>query len=129
MFCVLFYIVVSLNVLNCKKDDKIELSLTKKEAAFVLDVLSSSIQNGTEEPGQDYKSDDSDDSPNSDDMVEGTDALLHTVPTLVASQILMDGPLFPPLFLYTLVTLYRFCIFSAHIMYIVQCNNINVTPR
>ena len=75
MFCVLFYIVVSLNVLNCKKDDKIDLSLTKKEAEFVLDVLSSSIQNGTEEPGQDYKSDDSDESPNSNDMVEGTDAL------------------------------------------------------
>ena len=72
---------MSLSVLNCKKDDKIELSLTKKEAGFVLDVLSSSIQNGTEEPGQDYKSDDSDDSPKSDDMVEGTDALLHTVPT------------------------------------------------
>ena len=125
MFCVLFYIVVSLNVLNCKKDDKIELSLTKKEAGFVLDVLSSSIQNGTEEPGQDYKSDGSDDSPNSDDMVvEGTDALVVCcVPNI------MDGPLFPPLFLYTLVTLYRFCIFTAHIMYIVQCNNINVTPR
>ena len=61
-------------VLDCKKDDKIDLSLTKKEADFVLDVLSSSIQNGTEEPGQDYKSDDSDESPNSDDMVEGTDA-------------------------------------------------------
>ena len=73
MFCVLFYIVVSLNVLNCKKDDKIELSLTKKEADFVLDVLSSSIQNGTEEPGQDYKSEDSDESPNSDAMVEGTE--------------------------------------------------------
>ena len=86
MFRVLFSIVVSLSVLDCKKDDKIELSLTKKEAGFVLDVLSSSIQNGTEEPGQDYKSDDSDDSPNSDDMVEGTDAL-HTVPSLVVSQI------------------------------------------
>ena len=73
--CVLFYIVVLLNVLNCKKDDKIDLSLTKKEAEFVLDVLSSSIQNGTEEPGQDYKSDDSDESPNSNDMVEGIDAL------------------------------------------------------
>ena len=72
MFCVLFYIVVSLNVLNSKKDDKIELSLTKKEADFVLDVLRSSIQIGTEEPGQDYKSDYLDDSPNSDDMVEGT---------------------------------------------------------
>ena len=75
MFCVLFYIVVSLNVLNCKKDGKIKLSLTKKEADFVLDVLSNSMQNGTEEPGQDYKSDNSDKSPNSDDMVEGTDAL------------------------------------------------------
>ena len=76
MFCVLLYIVVSLNVLNCKKyDKKIDFSLTKKEAEFVLDVLSSSIQNGTEEPGQDYKSDDSDESPNSNDMVEGTDAL------------------------------------------------------
>ena len=72
---------MSLNVLNCKKDDKIELSLTKKEADFVLDVLSSSIQNGTEEPGQDDKSDYSDDSPNSDDMGEGTDAL-HTVHTI-----------------------------------------------
>ena len=78
MFRVLFSIVVSLSVLDCKKDDKIDLSLTKKEADFVLDVLSSSIQNGTEEPGQDYKSDDSDESPNSKDMVEGTDAL-HTV--------------------------------------------------
>ena len=76
MFCVLLYIVVSLNVLNCKKyDKKIDFSLTKKEAEFVLDVLSSSIQNGTEEPGQDYKPDDSDESPNSNDMVEGTDAL------------------------------------------------------
>ena len=76
MFRVLFSIVVSLSVLDCKKDDKIDLSLTKKEADFVLDVLSSSIQNGTEEPGQDYKSDDSDESPNSTaDMVEGTDAI------------------------------------------------------
>ena len=76
MFRVLFSIVVSLSVLDCKNDDKIDLSLTKKEADFVLDVLSSSIQNGTEEPGQDYKSDDSDESPNSTaDMVEGTDAL------------------------------------------------------
>ena len=82
MFRVLFSIVVSpLNVLNCKKDDKIDLNLTKKEADFVLDVLSNSMQNGTGEPGQDYKSEDSDESPNSDDMVEGTDALapLHTV--------------------------------------------------
>ena len=71
-----------LNVLNCKKDDKIDLNLTKKEADFVLDILSNSMQNGTEEPGQDYKSEDSDESPNSDDMVEGTDALalaLHAV--------------------------------------------------
>ena len=75
MFRVLFSIVVSLSVLDCKNDDKIDLSLTKKEANFVLDVLSSSIQNGTEEPGQDYKPDDSDKSPNSNDMVEGTDAL------------------------------------------------------
>ena len=75
MFCVLFYIVVSLNVLNCKKDDKIDLSLTKKEAEFVLDVLSSSIQNGKEDPGQDYKSDNSNESPNSNDMVEGTQML------------------------------------------------------
>ena len=81
MFRVLFSIVVSLSVLDCKKDDKIDLSLTKKEADFVLDVLSSSIQNGTEEPGQDYKSDDSDESPNSKEMVEGTDAL-HTVSLL-----------------------------------------------
>ena len=83
MFRVLFSIVVSpLNVLNCKKDDKIDLNLTKKEAEFVLDVLSNSMQNGTGEPGQDYKSEDSDMSPNSDDMVEGTDALalaLHAV--------------------------------------------------
>ena len=83
MFRVLFSIVVSpLNVLNCKKDDKIDLNLTKKEAHFVLDVLSNSMQNGTGEPGQDYKSEDSDESPNSDDMVEGTDALalaLHAV--------------------------------------------------
>ena len=83
MFRVLFSIVVSpLNVLNCKKDDKIDLNLTKKEADFVLDVLSNSMQNGTGEPGQDYKSEDSDESPNSDDMVEGTDALalaLHAV--------------------------------------------------
>ena len=124
MFCVLFAIVVSLNVLNCKKDDKIDLNLTKKEADFVLDVLSNSMLNGTGEPGQDYKSDDSDKSPNSDDMVEGTDALV-----VICVPNIMDGPLFPPLFLYTLVTLYRFCIFTAHIMYIVQCNNINVTPR
>ena len=81
MFYVLFFIVMSLNVLNCKKDDKIDLSLTQKEAAFVLDVLSSLIQNGTEEPGQrteepgqDYKSVDSDESSNSDVMVEGTNA-------------------------------------------------------
>ena len=81
MFRVLFSIVVSLSVLDCKNDDKIDLSLTKKEADFVLDVLSNSMQNGTGEPGQDYKSEDSDESPNSDDMVEGTDALapLHTV--------------------------------------------------
>ena len=75
MFRVLFSIVVSLSVLDCKNGDKIDLSLTKKEANFVLDVLSSSIQNGTEEPGQDYKSDDSDESSNSTDMVEGTDAI------------------------------------------------------
>ena len=31
------------------------------------------MQNGTEEPGLDYKSEDSDESPNSDDMVEGTE--------------------------------------------------------
>ena len=81
MFRVLFSIVVSMNVLNCKMDDKIDLSLSKKEADFVLDVLSNSIQSGTGELGQDYKSDDSDESPNSDDIVEGTDALapLHTV--------------------------------------------------
>ena len=81
MFRVLFSIVVSMNVLNCKMDDKIDLSLSKKEADFVLDVLSNSMQNGTGEPGKDYKSEDSDESPNSDDMVEGTDALapLHTV--------------------------------------------------
>ena len=82
MFRVLFSIVVSLSVLDCKNDDKIDLSLTKKEADFVLDVLSNSIQSGTGEPGQDYKSEDSDESPNSDDMVEGTDALalaLHAV--------------------------------------------------
>ena len=85
MLRVLFSIVVSLSVLDCKKDDKIDLSLTKKEADFVLDVLSSSIQNGTEEPGQDYKSDDSDESPNSKEMVEGTDALLHTVSLLWTS--------------------------------------------
>ena len=84
MFRVLFSIVVSLSVLDCKKDDKIDLSLTKKEADFVLDVLNSSIQNGTEEPGQDYKSDDSDESPNSKEMVEGTDAL-HTVSLLWTS--------------------------------------------
>ena len=84
MFRVLFSIVVSLSVLDCKKDDKIDLSLTKKEADFVLDVLSSSIQNGTDEPGQDYKSDDSDESPNSKEMVEGTDAL-HTVSLLWTS--------------------------------------------
>ena len=84
MFRVLFFIVVSLSVLDCKKDDKIDLSLTKKEADFVLDVLSSSIQNGTDEPGQDYKSDDSDESPNSKEMVEGTDAL-HTVSLLWTS--------------------------------------------
>ena len=75
MFCVLFYIVVSLNVLNCKKDDMIDLSLTKKEAEFVLDVLSSSIQNGKEDPGTDYKSDNSNEYPNSNDMVEGTQML------------------------------------------------------
>ena len=92
MFCVLFFNVMSLNVFNCKKDDKKYLSLTMKEAEFVLDVLSSLIQNGTEEPGKDYKSDGSDDSPNSDDMVEGTDALVVCcVPNI------MDGPLFPPL--------------------------------
>ena len=81
MFRVLFSIVVSMNVLNCKMDDKIDLSLSKKEANFVMDVMSNSMQNDIEEPGQDYKSDDSDESPNSDDMVEGTDALapLHTV--------------------------------------------------
>ena len=73
MFYVLFFVVMSLNVLKCKKDDKIDLSLTQKEAAFVLNVLSSLIQNGTEEPGHDYKSDDSDESPKSNDMVEGTD--------------------------------------------------------
>ena len=80
MFCVLFAIVVSLNVLNCKKDDKIDLNLTKKEADFVLDVLSNSMLNGTGESGQDYESDDSDKSPNSDDMVEGTDALCILYP-------------------------------------------------
>ena len=94
MLYVLFFIVMSLNVLNCKKDDKIDLSLTQKEAAFVLNVLSSLIQNDTEEPGHDYKSDDSDEStkqgyyiipaPKSNDMVEGTDAQ-HTVPISVVS--------------------------------------------
>ena len=39
MFRVLFSIVVSMNVLNCKMDDKIDLSLSKKEADFVLDVF------------------------------------------------------------------------------------------
>ena len=81
MLRVLFFIVVSLSVLDCKKDDKIDLSLTKKEVDFVLDVLSNSIQNGTEEPGQDYKSDDSDESPNSKEIVEGIHAL-HRCSTL-----------------------------------------------
>ena len=91
MFCVLLFNVVSLNVFNCKKDDKIYLSLTMKEAELVLDVLSSLIQNGTKEPGKDYKSDGSDDSPKSDELVEGTDALVVScVPNI------MDGPLFPP---------------------------------
>ena len=77
MFYVLFFIVMSLNVLNCKKDDKIDLSLTQKEAAFVLNVLSSLIQNGTEEPGHDYKSDNSDESPKSNDIVEGILNILY----------------------------------------------------
>ena len=78
---------MSLNVLKCKKDDKIDLSLTQKEAAFVLNVLSSLIQNDTEEPGHDYKSDDSDEStkqgyyiipaPKSNDMVEGILNILY----------------------------------------------------
>ena len=77
MFYVLFFVVMSLNVLKCKKDDKIDLSLTQKEAAFVLNVLSSLIQNGTEEPGHDYKSDNSDESPKSNDMVEGILNILY----------------------------------------------------
>ena len=52
---VLHIFVIFFNVLDCRRANLINLSLTKKEADFILKALNKSIQNVPREHGDDYQ--------------------------------------------------------------------------
>ena len=55
MFFVLFLSVLCFNMLDCKKSNLINVSLTKKEANFILKAAKSSIRTVIKEHGVDYE--------------------------------------------------------------------------
>ena len=55
MFFVLFLSVLCFNMLDCKKSNLINVSLTKKEANFILRAAKSSIRTVNKEHGVDYE--------------------------------------------------------------------------
>ena len=55
MFFVLFLSVLCSNMLDCKKSNLINVSLTKKEANFILKAAKSSIRTVNKEHGVDYE--------------------------------------------------------------------------
>ena len=55
MFFVLFLSVLCFNMLDCKKSNLINVSLTKKEANFILKAAKSSIRTVNKEHGVDYE--------------------------------------------------------------------------
>ena len=55
MFFVLFLSVLCFNMLDCKKSNLINMSLTKKEANFILKAAKSSIRTVNKEHGVDYE--------------------------------------------------------------------------
>ena len=52
---VLHILVICFNVLDCRRANLINLSLTKKEADFILKDLNKSIQNVPRKHGEDYQ--------------------------------------------------------------------------
>ena len=55
MFFVLFLSVLCFDMLDCKKSNLINVSLTKKEANFILKAAKSSIRTVNKEHGVDYE--------------------------------------------------------------------------
>ena len=55
MFFVLFLSVLCFNMLDCKKSNLINVSLTKKEADFIVKAANASIQTENKEHGVDYE--------------------------------------------------------------------------
>ena len=54
MLFVLCLYILCLNVLDCNKSDMIDISLTLKEADFILKVMNKSLQALSQEHGVDY---------------------------------------------------------------------------